>query len=473
MDLLVDLSKGIVKVFLKVHVDELNITKNYVNLINNTVLKDYGLLNKTINQYFIYKALIDTTKGTNDLLSYDNCLNKPPIFDYDNNVGSKQIRKKYGFVTTFILATVDRTKGSNINSFKSSTEIENNYFTINMCLPQGINYGYNSNENENGNYSHCEKDDYAKIIKYVLSIFSSINQMEVNPIPILLEENEENDWNNYVFQLIPFYIILIPFIIYIIIVLCKNCNNKIKKKNRKIIYDKLIDYKLDYDDEEKEENIEKRNIKKNSKLFELLNEFFNLNDNIKELFNFSTETTNFNNVSNLNYIGGLMGISIILTILGQIYLILYSLPMKDFGQSNFYELFNNYFIYPLFFIGLRYSPRIIFSCSGFTLSLKYLTFMEKKADNSLIKFTKFIFRQFHKYLLLLLIILFMRYSYYYLQTFFFGQRPIIELFKQNVLMVPEEPLEFFLSLFCIESFEFLKYDSIVRHCLTIFFLDGI
>ena len=157
-----------------------------------------------------------------------------------------------------------------------------------------------------------------------------------------------------------------------------------------------------------------------------------------------------------------MGISIILTILGQIYLILYNLPMKDFGQSNFYNLYISYF-YPLFFIGLRYSPRIIFSCSGFILSIKYLSFLVNKTNNSLIIFATFFFRQFYKYLILIIILLFMRHSYYHLQTNIFGIKPITELFNENVLTIPTESSEFILSLLGIKSFQIHKLEGVTRH----------
>ena len=45
-----------------------------------------------------------------------------------------------------------------------------------------------------------------------------------------------------------------------------------------------------------------------------------------------------------------MGVSILLTILGQIYLILYNLPMKDFGKANFYSLYKNFYYHIIFFI---------------------------------------------------------------------------------------------------------------------------
>ena len=59
-------------------------------------------------------------------------------------------------------------------------------------------------------------------------------------------------------------------------------------------------------------------------------------------------------------------------IIGQLYLILLNLPTKEFGKYQFSQLISNpFYIFP--FIGLRYSPRILFSYSGFTLTLKFLS----------------------------------------------------------------------------------------------------
>ena len=71
-------------------------------------------------------------------------------------------------------------------------------------------------------------------------------------------------------------------------------------------------------------------------------------------------------------------------IIGQLYLILLNLPTKEFGKYQFSELISNpFYIFP--FIGLRYSPRILFSCSGFTLTRKFLSYISQNSSNKHIK----------------------------------------------------------------------------------------
>jgi len=187
------------------------------------------------------------------------------------------------------------------------------------------------------------------------------------------------------------------------------------------------------------------------KWYKLLNEFFNLKDNLKELFNFESNNTNINNINGLNYIKGLMGISIIFTILGHTFLIFINLPTKDFGINHFYNFLNS-ILYIFLFIGLRYCPRIIFSCSGYILTYKYLSFIENQQKNF---YFKFLLPQIYKYFYLILIILFGRFSLYYL-FYMSNIGPSWAIFNNKILKNPESITDFFLNLFIIKSFYISK-----------------
>ena len=79
---------------------------------------------------------------------------------------------------------------------------------------------------------------------------------------------------------------------------------------------------------------------------------------------------------------------------------------------------------------MRYCPGIIFSCSGYTLSYKYLCFIEQRDKTD---FLKFFFSQSHKYIILIFIALFVRYSLYYVDVIIWSRRrPLLELFKYNL-----------------------------------------
>ena len=98
--------------------------------------------------------------------------------------------------------------------------------------------------------------------------------------------------------------------------------------------------------------------------------------------------------------------------------------MSDFNSSTR----NPFYFIP--FIGLRYSPRIILFCSGYTLIYKFLNFIDEQPRNYLLKF---ILLQSYKYLLLIIVVLYMRYSVYYLNIIFDHiKKPMMEILKYNL-----------------------------------------
>ena len=463
VDILVDLIQGGIKAYIENDFDKVSedLSESCLKLINYTILgidfDNNDTLAQNISKFFVYKALIDTTKGSNDLLNYDNCLKKPPIL---TDINMENI-KKYGAVPAFFISAIDNSIGNNKNKFKKSTQLEETYNVVGICLPKGINY-----ERTEGKNIMCTDEEYSKIIGYIFNLLFDTNQNNVKAFSLKKDEkltDKTSIWIIIFGKLIPFYIILIPFILFLILSIFKNRSFKKKIPNNN-------ENLLDEDSQHIVQNEQRVERKTYPKWIKYLNEFFNLIDNAKELFNFENKKTNFNDINGLRYIGGLMGISIILTILGQVYLILYNLPMKDFGPANFYSLFKSFF-YIFFFIGLRYSPRIIFSCSGFTLSFKYISFINNLNEDirnyHLYNCLIFILRHFFKYIIFIIVILFGRYSHYYLSSFFFDLQPINELFNENVLMVPKSSSEFLLNLLFVKSFQFNKNDSLVSH----YFID--
>lgn len=454
VDLLVELVRGGARAFQYNNYDfiEQQLTPECIKFINYTIFE-----NKSQSKFFIYKALIDTSKSLNDLLIYDNCLKKPPIIS-EINIADID---KLGAVPAFVFATMDNSVKKNKNKYKIGTQLEECYYISSICLPQGI-----KNETNQNIYNHCTDKDYSHLIRYIFNFLSNLTETEINAISIHREAkitDKISIGKIFFIKLIPFYIILIPFILYIILIFSKKKKYKPKKKEEHL--ENLLSDDSNNKEQKNSKKEELKNRQNNPRWIIYLDEFFNFNNNGKELFNFESKITICNNTNGLKYIGGLMGISILLTILGQIYLILYNLPMKEFGKANFYSLYKGIF-YIFFFIGLRYSPRIIFSCSGYILSFKFLSFIDKESNHY---FLKFFSRQFYKYIMLVVIILFGRHSYYPLVTILFDIQPIIELFNENVLSIPKDSSNFFLSLLTIKSFDMNKIDSRVKHYLTDFF----
>ena len=122
--------------------------------------------------------------------------------------------------------------------------------------------------------------------------------------------------------------------------------------------------------------------------------------------------------------------------------------MKEFGRYQFYELISN-LSYIFIYVGLRYSPRIIFSCSGYTLTYKYLSFIEQEPNYYLIKF---LFFHFYKYIILILFVFYLRYSLYDIFCLLFQVKPMWKIFDKLKLKKPNEISQLLLELLNINSF---------------------
>ena len=207
---------------------------------------------------------------------------------------------------------------------------------------------------------------------------------------------------------------------------------------------------------EKEKKNKNKRIKEFFKCFDFI-------ENGKELFNFSLNSTIYNKDSGLNYIRGLMGLSMIFVLIGFTFIVLYNSPIKESSPHHITEFFEgNFHLNIIVTIGIRYSPRIIISCSGYLFVYKYISYLNKnyfKNNESIIKLCfKFISYQTHKYLLFIFLLLFERYSAYHLYNFFYvGENPAFKYLYLYILQKPNT-LKFFLSLIFVGNLN-LNYDE--------------
>ena len=163
----------------------------------------------------------------------------------------------------------------------------------------------------------------------------------------------------------------------------------------------------------------------------------------------------------MTYIKGLIGICIILTVVGHVFISLINLPTKNYGIWDYYLMMSN-FLYSILFIGYRYCPRILFSCSGYSLIYKYLCFIEQEPR---LYFLKFVFLQSYKYLFLFFSIIFIRYPLYYVVFLIsYTKRPLWEIF-QYFISNEHNFIRKFLSFLC--SFE--ENDNSIKQNLIFYF----
>ena len=407
------------------------------------------------SDYHILKGLDDSSKSRNYLGSYDQCM----LRTY------RVKREEYKADSTFIVLTFDKTDHFNKFAEENNMTImdyEFQYYLIGLCLPQG----YDKTE-------YCTDDDYKLLIEYINSKIgdylyftnATISIFTIGNNPIKTKE----DSKLYVFTcLLPFLFFSLQavFVVFrnvILLIIKKLYFSYIKKKECVVEddnkFETSIDDSIDNDDERISDVKKKDNdfIEENTKLKLLyrVTECFCFTENGKELFNFSLTSTKYNNDSGLGNVKGIKGISIFFMVIGWTFVTLYNSPVKIYSSPHIINFMkNSYLLGTIIMIGVRYSPRVIISCSGYTLIYKYISYLEKNISNNskgvYSAGLAFFISQIHKYFLLILILLFERFSIYHLYKFI-DNTPIWKFFYINILSKPKI-FKFLLSWVLIKYF---------------------
>jgi len=375
-----------------------------------------------MRHFYLRKILIDTTKDKNDFSTYENCLNKE-----FNNTKIDDLSLNFTIQPIYVIGIFDDT--TNKSNFNDSIFLEKYNYILSYCLPYGISN--NSNDKE-----ICSQTDYGNLIKIFLEIPFNMNTSRVDSFYIY---EKTFDSKEYFPCILTIFLLVIPILIsFFLYIYDKISFYRYLQKEQRGKIEKINELSFDKENETENESDNQNQAKltmkikrKNYKLitpmwYKYLNEYFSLIKNGLELFDFKSKESIVNNVNGLTYIKGLLGTSMILYVFGQTFIVLYNLPFKNFTLSEFNKSLRNP-LYVIPFIGLRYSPRVILSCSGYTLMYKFLCFIEKEKNLYL---PKFFLIQSYKYILLILVVLFMRYSFYYVNIAFNDtKRPMLEILK--------------------------------------------
>ena len=370
---------------------------------------------KEMRGFYLKKAIIDSTKDKNDFLTYENCLDKK--FDESS---LKNFRFNFTFQPIYVIAMFDDL--DNKTTLYDSIFIEKYNYWLAYCLPYG--------KFINGSKEICSQEDYSNILRIFMEFV--FDMKTANVTSFMMNDNTFTIEEKFL-GLLNIIIALIPLLIKVILFIYSKISYNSYKKRQ--MNNKIIPIQEDQESNTNKDELILRNDEKiefkigKPKWFEYLNEYFDIIKNGKELFNFNTKETNINNINGITYIKGLLGVSMILYIFGQTFLILFNLPFKTFTLSDFYESISEpLYVIPL--IGLRYSPRVILSCSGYTLIYKFLNFIDQEQSFYL---PKFFLIQSYKYILLIFAILFMRYSFYYIHALIFNtKKPMLEILNYNL-----------------------------------------
>ena len=371
-----------------------------------------------LRYFFMKKTMIDSTKNKNDFLTYENCLEK----NFDNKI-IENLNFSFTLNPIYVLAMFDDKEAK--KNLSDLILLEQYNYWLGYCLPRV------TKKNGTDDIEICNQTDYGNLLRIFLEFSFNMTNAEVRSFNISKKEFELKD---KLFCALNLFIILIPILIQIILYLYYSISYY-KYKKRKIFNQLTINQEEEMEMNKHLSVQHKRSINiQNFKIitpkwYKYLNEYFNLIKNGAELFNNNLKESNINNINGITYIKGLLGLSLLLYIFGHVFFMLFNLPFKNFTLTTFNSSVKNpFFFIPL--IGLRYSSRIILSCSGYTLIYKYLNYIYQQPKLYMLKF---IFRQSYKYLLLLFVVLYMRYSIYYLTLILNDlRRPMTEILKYNL-----------------------------------------
>ena len=399
-----DFQNSFRQLLLKQGIESYGLKGHCRDLFANAFFEDKETKEYTLK--YLKKFIFDSPMNKGDFLSFENCLQ-----DVHSNFTDKF---DYNITPAFIIGLFDY---KNKWDYVNTTYFEKYHYISNFCFPYGTW--------KNGSGPVCNETDYEKILKFLKErLLSNSENTSITTI-ILSKDNIKLVPKDYVLGIFSLIIVLIPIIIKIGLVISKLIIEKKNNKEQKI--NKLISDKKSSKISMKNENELKSTKKSNlSKWHIILNNCFNFYKNGKELFNFNLNHTNFNNINGITYIKGLIGLSIILNVFGLTFTNLMNAHTKDYGIWHFYTTNKNILVLFLL-IGYRYSSRILFSCSGYTLVYKYLCFLEQDKD---LYFLIFFFLQSYKYLFLIIILIMFKFSVVKIIYLFRREhRPSWELFQ--------------------------------------------
>ena len=105
---------------------------------------------------------------------------------------------------------------------------------------------------------------------------------------------------------------------------------------------------------------------------------YNIDKNFSSLIEYK-QLSKIINDSGLSYINGIKGISMIFLLFGSVYNDLYDSFIIEKDKELFYYQLKNVF-FTIFYIGIKYAPKLLLCSSGFSLFFKFICFLDGKVE---------------------------------------------------------------------------------------------
>ena len=358
------------------------------DFFNNETIKKYPCLEELKTDFSFFEIIyLSSSLNKNDINTYKTCIN------YNESIGNEKL--------IYLTALVNQKKS--LYDVLTMKETKSEYLT-GICFMKG-----------------CKEEDYQQLLLNVMNkVFDTNNVNNNNDTNITISENDtiinktnkfsEDDIKIYIFDnnkkdsIIITILELLPFIfisIYIFIALIYSfeeniiisifaifCCKRNQLKNIKTRTTISRNSKLKNDKNQFSPNeIATRmpsisTIKSNVDNFQkTLDILFNIEINFTSLSSYQKGNQLSNNTGS-SYINGLKGIFMIFLLFGNVYMALYGCFATEKNKKNFYLQLKN-FLFFLFYIGIRYAPKMLLCAGGFSLFFKFMFFLDGKMDDEI------------------------------------------------------------------------------------------
>jgi hypothetical protein len=331
-------------------------------------------MSMSFNSFPYYRKLyFHSSKNKNDLSTYYDCITN----EVESYIDYEFVKENFTFFTVLI---DDKKSLYDIMTSNNGSSA----YLLGLCF-----------------IDNCNMDDYKILMNQGLAYFNlTLNENATMKI-FRMDDNIKSKGFIKFLELIPFIIICIhiSFIIFkfipvylykliLFIFCCKSFNDSANSIDR---ISKLKEGLNNKSKEKKSRNSKNKVSEKEKKSSRLSGS--SSKDNVIKSFDFLYDITNnftslmelkkqneITNDGGLSYINGIKGIAMIFYLFGSVYCAFYSSLVIEQNSENLYYHLNN-LLFSIFYIGIKFAPKILLCSSGFSLFFKFICYLDGKIEN--------------------------------------------------------------------------------------------
>ena len=129
----------------------------------------------------------------------------------------------------------------------------------------------------------------------------------------------------------------------------------------------------------KESNASNLSSLPNDNILKSIELLYDISNNFSSLIELKKQNE-ITNDGGLSYINGIKGLAMIFFLFGCVYSAIYSSIITNKNTDDFFNHLTDGFFF-IFYIGIKFSPKLLLCTSGFSLFYKFLCFLDGKIDD--------------------------------------------------------------------------------------------